>query len=92
MVLVLLLVPPLSPQEQETKAPPPDVPHFTHKRFTEDGKTFSQDGSNIVTGCMSKIEVDVMGPMLCAGYVEGIADLLSVGLPRLSDGARSGST
>lgn len=53
------------------------APQFTHNRFTEDGKTFSQDGVNVTTACMSKVEDDAMGVMLCAGYVEGIADSLS---------------
>jgi hypothetical protein len=50
---------------------------FTHNRFTEDGKTFSQDGVNLTTACMSKVQDDAVAAMLCAGYVEGIADLLS---------------
>jgi len=50
---------------------------FTHNRFTEDGKTFSQDGTNLTTACISKVENDASAVMLCTGYVEGIADLLS---------------
>jgi len=50
---------------------------FTHNRFTEGGRTFSQDGTSLVTDCLSKVENDPGAAELCAGYVEGIADLLS---------------
>jgi Rap1a immunity proteins len=54
------------------------APQFTHNRFTEGGKTFSQDGVNLTTACMSKVgDGAIMAEMLCGGYVEGIADLLS---------------
>ncbi|HXY78350.1 MAG TPA: Rap1a/Tai family immunity protein [Candidatus Acidoferrales bacterium] len=54
------------------------TPQFTHNRFTEHGRTYSQDGVNLTTACMSKAGDDaVMDEMLCAGYVEGVADLLS---------------
>jgi Rap1a immunity proteins len=52
-------------------------PTFTHNRFSESGKTFSQDGTNIVAHCLMKPEQDSAAAMLCAGYVEGVADLLS---------------
>jgi len=52
---------------------------FTHNRFTESGKTFSQDGTDLMTDCMSKIEGAPFGAGLCAGYIEGIADSLSEG-------------
>ncbi|MGA9040314.1 MAG: Rap1a/Tai family immunity protein [Terriglobales bacterium] len=48
---------------------------FAQNRFTENGKTFSQDGSQMVANCMAKGAT--MEAMLCGGYVEGIADLLS---------------
>ena len=54
------------------------TPQFTHNRFTAGGKTFSQDGTNLTTACMPKAGDDaLMDEMLCTGYVEGIADLLS---------------
>ena len=54
------------------------TPQFTHNRFTEGGKTFSQDGVNLTTACMSKAANDAMiDEVLCTGYVEGIADFLS---------------
>ena len=50
---------------------------FTHNRFAEDGNTFSQDGSSLMTDCISKVEEDASAAMFCGGYVEGVADLLS---------------
>ncbi len=64
--LLLLLLSQTQPQTQ-----------FTHNRFTEGGKTFSQDGTSLMTDCMSKVEQDPAASMFCAGYVEGIADVLS---------------
>jgi glutamate synthase domain-containing protein 1 len=62
------------------------TPSFTHNRFTENGKTFSQDGTAIVADCIAKIgpgeaasDSGYMQTMLCAGYIEGVADLLSDG-------------
>jgi len=52
---------------------------FTHNRFTENGKTFSQDGSAMVANCLTKIETSQMDPLLCAAYITGIADLLADG-------------
>ncbi len=54
-------------------------PTFTHNRFTESGKTFSQDGSAMIASCMTKLETSQMEPLLCAGYVSGVADVLSDG-------------
>jgi Rap1a immunity proteins len=54
-------------------------PTFTHNRFTENGRTFSQDGSAMVVNCMTKLETSQTEPMLCSGYVSGVADLLSDG-------------
>ncbi|HEX3153104.1 MAG TPA: Rap1a/Tai family immunity protein [Candidatus Angelobacter sp.] len=50
---------------------------FTHNRFTDNGKTFSQEGTNVIADCMSNPEEDAITAMLCTGYIEGIADLLS---------------
>jgi hypothetical protein len=63
------------------------TPTFTHNRFTENGKTFSQDGAHLIGLCLSP-EPPTLAPdyvqisfwqdrMLCGGYVEGVADLLS---------------
>ncbi len=51
------------------------TPAFTHNRFTEHGKTFSQDGSAMVVNCMAKDAS--MEAVFCGGDVEGVADLLS---------------
>lgn len=51
------------------------TPAFTHNRFTEHGKTFSQDGSAMAVNCLASDARFEEG--LCAGYVEGVADLLS---------------
>lgn len=56
---------------------------FNHNRFTENGKTYSQDGNAIVSACLIARSDDLsaangqISTMLCAGYIEGIADLLS---------------
>jgi len=55
------------------------IPTFTHNRFTENGKTFSQDGSAMVANCLTKVEESQMERLLCSGYILGIADLLSDG-------------
>ena len=52
-------------------------PKLTHNRFTEDGKTFSLDGGQIMADCMAKPEESCMEAEICAGYIEGVADLLS---------------
>src|SRR5271170_7397085 len=63
------------------------TPTFSHNRFTENGKTFSQDGTHLIGLCLSP-EPPTLAPndlkvsfwqqrMLCTGYVEGMADLLS---------------
>ncbi|MFL6437685.1 MAG: Rap1a/Tai family immunity protein [Terriglobales bacterium] len=56
---------------------------FTHNRFTENGKTYSQGRSAMVMACLTAKSEGLsaadgqMSAMLCAGYIEGIADLLS---------------
>ena len=60
---------------------------FTHNRLTENGKTFSQDGTNLIGVCMapkpSALAAEDMQTSfwqqkaLCAGYIEAVADLLS---------------
>jgi hypothetical protein len=60
---------------------------FAQNRFTDGGKTFSQDGNNIIERCTAPkppqgaaLNVQTafyQETTLCAGYVQGVADLLS---------------
>ncbi len=52
-------------------------PKLTHNRFTEDGKTFSLDGGQVMADCMAKPEESCQEAAICAGYIAGVADLLS---------------
>jgi hypothetical protein len=54
--------------------------HPASRRDTLDIEAYTppQDRVSLTTACMSKVgEGAIMDEMLCAGYVEGIADLLS---------------
>ena len=55
------------------------TPTFTHNRFTENGKTFSQDGTHLIMACTfpqpsalasqdGQIEF-YQNNMLCSGYI-----------------------